>query len=272
MGTLIKQKCFDCGKELEIEDNIFLRKEFFGGVEIELLCPDCEIERKNKSKIDKEKKRKELRLELFNEFVGARYKDADLSKVDRKTFQNIDLWEKQFDGFKKCYKKNRGLVVFGNVGIGKTFFLFALLKKLFVERNINTIILRMNTLVRIHHALTFGNFPAGFEGVHKLNGMTEDLGLINVSDFVDILSNIPVLIIDEMSRLKSSEFNLNFLIEVIDNRYSNCMVTVFSGNINSGEDLYKSLNNIFGDAAIVDRIMDKTWNDVYMISGQNKRR
>lgn len=272
---MLKVKCFDCGLEFEVEDNVFLREKVYKGIQIEMICDTCEkksIETAATKKQEKSNKEKELRLKLFYEFVGERYKDADINKVDKKTFNCLANFERQFNRFNIRDKKNRGLVIFGDVGIGKTHLLFSIFKLLFVDNNINTIILRMNTLVRIHHALTFGNFPVGFEGIYYLNDIQGSLEYITVSDFVDILSNIPVLIIDEMSRLKASEFNLNFLIEVLDNRYSNCMVTIFCGNINAGDDLRKNLISIFGDAAIVDRILDKTWNDIFMISGENKRR
>ena len=68
---------------------------------------------------------------MANHGVGKRYRDADLSKLNKEYFGDVLAYAKNF---KKYMKAGEGLLLSGSVGSGKTYALVALMKYIKEQR------------------------------------------------------------------------------------------------------------------------------------------
>jgi DNA replication protein DnaC len=127
-----------------------------------------------------------------------RYKDADAKKCSKVLM----------DAIEQCVKEEKGIFVYGDTGVGKTYFLYAL-------KNI------------------IGGSVENFVSL-----LTEYRDYMQKGYYFDRmidLTNKEYLLIDDIGAEKNSDFVQEFLYTVINKRYENMNRTVLTTNLSLDE-------------------------------------
>jgi DNA replication protein DnaC len=122
----------------------------------------------------------------------------------------------------------------GAVGTGKTHLLFASFRLSYVEKGIFAYYTTLSDFLREYNEKQFKD--------HSHEQLLRDV------------KKVPVLLIDEITRLKSTETELDIIFRLIDYRTSNNMLTLLACNILG--DVYSELSKFLGQA-VTDRILDR---------------
>lgn len=173
----------------------------------------CEIQvlDKNKTvyclcKCEKEERNREYEKYLKDEEL--RYiEDLKISGLQDKniynfTFENakadkyIEIAKKYCNNWEEAYTNNNGLLFWGDVGTGKTFVAGCIANELIK----NKIPVMMTSLVKI---------------INNLQGFTIE----DKNEYLDSLNKFELLILDDLGAERQSEFALEQVFNVIDNRY-----------------------------------------------------
>lgn len=111
----------------------------------------------------------------------------------------------------EMYRDNIGLLLWGNVGTGKTFFA-ACIANYLIEHGVPVL---MTNFIRLTNALT---------------GFDEDKNA-----YIRSLNNYKLLIIDDLGAERQSDYMLEQVYNIIDNRYKNNQPLIITTNLTLNE-------------------------------------
>jgi len=132
--------------------------------------------------------------------------------------------------WRQMYKENIGLLLWGNVGTGKTFFAACI----------------ANALINIKVPVLMTNFAKIINAMHGF--AVEDK-----NKYIDSLNHYRLLIIDDLGAERQSEFAQEIVYNVIDSRYKSGKPLIITTNMTIDE--IKTPKNI-SYSRIYDRIME----------------
>lgn len=179
---------------------------------------------------------------------------------------NIDLNNIEFkDNQKELYlklasilhkKTNKGLYIFGDLGVGKTYLCIGL----------------SNSLVKMGHRVSFVKVSSFFNEMRSLIGSNESL-----DRRISVLKTSDYLFLDDIGSETVSEFvRDDILFPILDYRLENNLVTIFTSNLNK-QDLLKHYqydrkekSNLMNATRLLERIDILT--EDYVLDGKNLRR
>lgn len=185
----------------------------FAGKEAIVYCVcKCQQEKNEKARIEQEKKEQLERIERLRSF-GLR--DKNLKNC---TFENaegneyIEKARKYCDNWEVIYKNNNGLLLWGDVGTGKTFVAGCIANKLIDNR----IPVLMTSLIKI---------------INDLQGFR----ISDKNEYLNELNNYKLLILDDLGAERQSDYALEQVFNVIDNRYRNEQPIIITTNLSLEE-------------------------------------
>ena len=149
--------------------------------------------------------------QLFNEAkIPSRYTFAKLDDFDNNTGNGSGIVS-QIRSWERRYHENpeKGLVLYGSIGVGKTFILAALARN-FLFKGISVRFIdffQLVTQIRASYALN--------ESEQKIIGP---------------LMDVDILIIDELGKGRNNEFELTILDQIIMGRYNQNKILIASTN------------------------------------------
>lgn len=171
--------------------------------------------------------------------IGKRFRSRTFETWDKSKFQSAyDFCYKYAKNFDK--NDGDGIILMGGAGTGKTHLASAIANYLMHE-----------SLVPVK----FGTF-ANLLDKMKLAFHTD-------KDVVNQLSNVSILIIDDLGKEKYTEWAQQVLFQVIDNRYNNELPIIITTNLTPGE-----LRERFGEP-IISRLMEMCYG--IAMNGENYR-
>lgn len=198
------------------------------------------------------------KVNLLNDYVYAdiaeNYLDIDLNNVEYTEDQKI-LYAYMLSILHG--KSNKGLYIYGDMGIGKTYLTIAL----------------ANSLVKQDKKVAFVKVSDFFNVMKSYFG--------NNSNMIDItinkLKKADYLFFDDIGSESVSEFiRDDILLRILDYRLENKLVTIFTSNLSKDELLKhyqydrKEKSNLMKSKRLLERIDILT--DDYVLSGKNLRR
>ena len=177
------------------------------------LCK-CEGEKRDRE-MEKQKADNEFRRIMDMRTAGF----ADRQMQDW-TFDNDDLHNEQLtkiaknyaDNFKQMKKENHGLLLYGDVGTGKTYIAACIANKL-IDRGYPCLMTNFSRLVN--------EIQSSFD--HK-------------QEIIDRLSNYDLLVIDDFAAERNSEYMSEIVFSIIDERYRSKLPLIVTTNL-TGEEL-----------------------------------
>ncbi len=162
------------------------------------------------------------RVQLYNEArLPARYFEKDLfgfeDSARGKPLGNLPKIKRLIYDYRDAFTTGqKGLLMSGRVGTGKTHLLVVLIRYLTLEKGI----------------------PCRFiEFTHLLSDLREayEVGG-NAADILNRLADVPVLAIDELGKGRKNDWQLGIIDELISKRYNRCLSTFFTTNYDLHED------------------------------------
>lgn len=222
-----------------------------------------EIALNEKNKMD-EKKEEELKQnkeeseEKEREYLKMKIAKTIESKIPLK-FKNAEIDDSLKvirDYYYQGRYKEKGLFLFGDYGVGKTYNVYALAKHL-IMNNIDVWVFNLPRLLNIIRA-----------SFSKQEAYNEDTGnttyaFVKDMDGIEELIKKEVLIIDDIGAEKPSDWVAETLYYLINSRYENMKTTIFTSNLSLDK-----LSDRIGDR-VVSRIAEMC--DIHEIKGADRR-
>lgn len=198
--------CGSCHTPRQTVVNIFGRERTVG-----CLCK-CRTEKR-----DAEERRRadEARRQYFERLPANRLQDRTIQNC---TFENakptpmIDRAKRYVNKWQEMYEENIGLVFWGNTGNGKTY-----------------------TAACIANALMETGVPVLVTGFPKILAALSGMFSEDKNDYLNSLSAYKLLVIDDLGAERQSEYALEQVYSVIDQRYKAKLPIIITTNLTMDE-------------------------------------
>lgn len=168
----------------------------------------CEFESSRKNREQEEAKQ---RFEQIKRLKLESVQDRSILdwtfKNDDGTSPKMHLAKQYVKKWEHCYSNHIGLLLYGDVGTGKTYFAACVANAL-LDRNIPVLVTNFTRLI------------------NQLSEFGEDK-----NSFLNSLNNYKLLVIDDLGVERQSEFVQEQVYNIIDNRYKNGQPMIITTNI-----------------------------------------
>lgn len=186
------------------------RLELGDGQVIEPFCM-CKCE-ELKYKEEEENKKKKERMNRIQRYKHEGFIDSSLceytfAKDDSPTSKESIACRRYVKNFDKFYQSGKGLMLWGNVGTGKTFLASCI----------------ANALIDDMHPCLVTNFP---RLINTLSGMYE-----GKQEYIDSLNRYDLLVIDDLATERDTEYVNEIVYNIIDSRYRSGKPLIVTTNL-----------------------------------------
>ena len=154
--------------------------------------------------------------------------------------KTLTTLESEIKVLEKDVKTNSGLYLYGNAGTGKTIYAAAVLMEL-----------KRRSFLSYHSAYIKGGFISVAKLLEDIRACFSNQSEKQPQDIIDQYSNTDVLIMDDIGCQKVTDWVLNTLLLIINNRYENLKTTIFTANSDLND-----LARQFEDNRIPSRIVE----------------
>ena len=153
--------------------------------------------------------------------------------------------------------RNKGLYIYGNFGVGKTYMCYALL----------------NSLVKKGHKVAFVKVDSFIDMMRKLYLSNND----EYSSLMNKIKKAEYLVLDDIGSEKVSAFSRDdLLFNILDYRMENKLVTIFTSNLGKNDLLLQYQYDKDDRSSLIKakRLLERIdiLSDDYVLTGINKRR
>lgn len=227
--------CSKCHAKVQTE------VEFLGKKKIVRCICDCK--RKELDSFKNREKQQEIERKrniCFCESNMASWTFANDDGKNEKLSNAMRNYVKNFTDFKK---DGKGLLLYGTVGTGKSYYAAAI----------------ANALIDEGHSCLMTNFA---RLTNQIQGMFE-----GKQEYIDSLNRYALLIIDDLGAERKSEFMQEMVFNIIDARYRSGLPFIITTNL-SGDELKKPQD--IGFSRIYDRILERCFP--VKVEGVSRRR
>ena len=227
--------CAACHERTQKEINVF------GSIKI-VRCI-CECNRKEKAAHDERDRKDELERQrriCFAETNMSNWTFANDDKKNAKLSEAMQNYAKNFADFKK---EGKGLLLYGTVGTGKTYFAACI----------------ANSLIDEGYMVLMTNFA---RLTNQIQGMYE-----GKQNYIDSLNRYSLLIIDDLGAERKSEYMQEQVFNIIDARYRSGLPFIITTNL-TAEEIKKPQD--IGYSRIYDRILERCFP--VNVAGESRRR
>lgn len=261
--TTEKVQCEFCGRNLKQEKLIIIIGDVETKINTKVERCNC-IQAKEFWKIQDYKRKKEI------EFQEKRERDRRIEMLYEKSKMHTRLKGYSFQNFKttkaneRAYYKakeyaqsikngsKKSLIITGNIGTGKTHLASSI----------------ANFLIESEILVVFGTL------INLLNEVKDTYTMENKTEsfIIEKYSKVPLLIIDDLGKERPSEWTLEKLFTIINNRYENNLPVVITTNYNREKLRERLANNT--NYEIADSIISRLYEmcNGINLSGKDKRK
>ena len=190
-----------------------VRQPLLGEMKVLHCACKCSVER---NKREAEEQRKRDRMQYLDGMRRTGFPDAEMRKW---TFANddggnskiIDIARKYVDNFDAMRSQGTGLLLYGNVGCGKSFAAACIA---------NALIDRGTPCMMTNFSRIINRLQESFDGRQK---------------YIDNLSRFDLLVIDDMAVERNSEYVWENVMNIVDSRYRSGLPLIVTTNLTIGE-------------------------------------
>lgn len=241
-GDYIKDGLLYCGKchtpkQCEVE---------IGGRVIKPYCMcRCEVEEMERRKEDERTSERMQRVDMMRRtgFQDSEMRDWTFANDDGKDAKTMEAMKRYVEKFPQMLENGTGLMLYGNVGSGKSFAAACIANAL-IENGTPCLMTNFQRIVN--------KLQNGFEGKQE---------------YIDSLQKFDLLVIDDFAAERRTEYMTEQVTAVIDARYRSRLPLIVTTNINPRD--LMSADGI-GEQRIYSRIMDMCVPVAF--NGQDRRR
>lgn len=190
-----------------------VRQPLLGEMKVLHCACKCSVER---NKREAEEQRKRDRMQYLDSMRRTGFPDAEMRKW---TFSNddggnskiIDIARKYVDNFDAMRSQGTGLLLYGNVGCGKSFAAACIA---------NALIDRGTPCMMTNFSRIINRLQESFDGRQK---------------YIDNLSRFDLLVIDDMAVERNTEYVWENVMNIVDSRYRSGLPLIVTTNLTIGE-------------------------------------
>lgn len=190
-----------------------VRQPLLGEMKVLHCACKCSVER---NKRDAEEQRKRDRMQYLDGMRRTGFPDAEMRKW---TFANddggnskiIEIARKYVDNFDAMRSQGTGLLLYGNVGCGKSFAAACIA---------NALIDRGTPCMMTNFSRIINRLQESFDGRQK---------------YIDNLSRFDLLVIDDMAVERNTEYVWENVMNIVDSRYRSGLPLIVTTNLTIGE-------------------------------------
>lgn len=207
------------------------RQVFAGNVFEPMVDCKCESEKKNTEKVAQEQKETEMHIDENIEkcFPHKRMSEWTFSNDDKKNPRISEIVQKYADNFDKCKEDGMGLLLYGSVGTGKTYLVACIANELLSKGYT----VHMTSFTRIANQIpSFGEERQAY---------------------LDELNSYDLLIIDDLSAERKTDYMQELVTFVMDNRCMSGKPLIVTTNVTK-EELYNPAD--ISNQRIFDRLIE----------------
>lgn len=235
MGEDGLMHCAVCGDKVEKIISIFGKERKVG-----CICRCRVAERKAENERMQAQERQRQRRICFTE---TNMIDWTFENDDRRNAKISDAMMRYAENFADFRKDGRGLLLYGSVGTGKTYYAACIANRL-IDKGYTVHMTNFSRLIN--------QIQGTFEGKNQI---------------VDSLNRYSLLIIDDLGAERTSEYMQEQVFNIVDSRYRSGLPMIVTTNL-TGEEL-KNPKDI-GFSRIYDRILERCFP--VAINGVSRRR
>jgi len=173
----------------------------------------------------KQKQQERINHLLSKSGIGERFK--------QRTFENFRITENNKAAYTKCKDfvdnfttKSRGIMIFGDVGRGKTHLAAAI----------------TNELTNSLHTVMFGNITNLLSVIKSTYNKDSDL---SEKDILEIMARVDLLIIDDLGKENPTKNTVSLIYQIINRRYEENKTLIATTNYSM-----TNLKKTIGEAAV----------------------
>ena len=190
-----------------------VRQPLLGEMKVLHCACKCSVER---NKREAEEQRKRDRMQYLDGMRRTGFPDAEMRKW---TFANddggnskiIEIARKYVDNFDAMRSQGTGLLLYGNVGCGKSFAAACIA---------NALIDRGTPCMMTNFSRIINRLQESFDGRQK---------------YIDNLSRFDLLVIDDMAVERNTEYVWENVMNIVDSRYRSGLPLIVTTNLTIGE-------------------------------------
>lgn len=181
----------------------------WGEVTPYILCK-CEAERRDREEAEKALRAKVERLKR-NAFTEAKMRNWTFENDDHSNEKISTIAKNYFENFEEMKTQRKGLLFYGNVGTGKSYIAAC-----------------------IANALMEKGIPAYMRNFKEIDNALQDL-IRGKQEYYDNLNRFPLLILDDLSAERKTEYMQEIVFNVIDSRYKVGLPLIVTTNLTADE-------------------------------------
>ena len=227
--------CGVCHKKVQTEVDFLGKKKIVRCI--------CDCKKKERDAFAERERQQELarkRRICFAETNMANWTFENDDGKNAKLSEAMKNYVKNFTDFKK---DGKGLLLYGTVGTGKTYFAACI----------------ANNLIDAGYSVLMTNFA---RLTNQIQGMFD-----GKQEFIDSLNRYTLLIIDDLGAERKSEFMQEMVFNIIDSRYRSGLPFIITTNL-TAEEIKKPQE--VGYSRIYDRILERCFP--VEVTGTSRRR
>lgn len=215
--------------------------EFLGRKKIVRCICDCR--KQERDAFSEREKQQELERQRRICFAETNMANWTFENDDRQNEKISDAMMNYVNNFTDFKKEGKGLLLYGTVGTGKTYFAACI----------------ANALIDNGYSVLMTNFA---RLTNQIQGMFD-----GKQEFIDSLNRYSLLIIDDLGAERKSEFMQEQVFNIIDSRYRSGLPFIITTNL-TAEEIKKPQD--VGYSRIYDRILERCFP--VEVSGASRRR
>ena len=198
--------CGKCGMRKERYITLFNRVT----KKVQVMCACAETKYyEDQKKQKEEEERRYLESLRINSLMDVRYEDATFEKaiIDSGNKTNMGLCQRYVDKFQEFYENNQGLIMYGDVGTGKSFAAACI----------------ANSLLGNGTSVVMTSFVKVLE---LIGSRTSD-----ETEIISRINNAKLVIFDDLGAERKTDYALEKVFDIIDSRYRLKRPMIFTTNL-----------------------------------------